>query len=303
MHPHLAPLLEKYGISWDDFSRKGRPPKGVSELRSCIVTDLHAEGRTWADVMAITGLSNGAVQRLTKAKRNPNTMARVRSSAAELGRSGAGVPKPWLSDDLRRRWADGRFDFHCAPRSEKDRVALRASWTDERRVRMSNIRTRLWAEASYRGRLEAYHRSPEVRRQRSTQQAYRMAHAPATFIRGVRSFVFAMKCDQFLIHTRSSYETAVVHLLESDPRVRSYTYEPTMTDECGVLFPDFVVTWADGGTTLIEVKAHWVTRLPPEHKVTVRLERSRRLADRMGWSFDIWTENRKEVRDALARTP
>lgn len=304
MHADLAPLLAKHGISWESFSKKGRPPKGVSATRSDIVTELHAEGRTWSDIMHITGLSNGAVQRLTRAKRNSNTMTRVRAKASELGRAGAGVRKPWLSDALKAQWANGDFDFHRAPRSEKDRAAMRASWTDELRTRLSRIRSRLWADTSYRSRLESYHRAPEVRRHRSTQQAARMAHSPATFVRGVRSLVFAMKCDNLLlIHTRSSYETAAVHTLESDPRVRSYTYEPTMSDDRGTLFPDFVVRWDDGSTTLVEVKAHWVTRLPSDHKVSVRLDRSRRIAEHHGWSFDIWTENRKEVRDARTRTP
>jgi hypothetical protein len=130
-----------------------------------------------------------------------------------------------------------------------------------------------------------------------------MAHSPTTFARGVRSLVFAMKCDNLiLIHTRSSYETAVVHILEADPQVRSYIYEPTMSDDLGTLFPDFVVRWDDGSTTLVEVKAHWVTRLPSDHKVSVRLDRSRRIAGHHGWAFDLWTENRKEVRDALTRT-
>lgn len=304
MHVDLAPLLDKHRISWEAFSKKGRPPRGVSDVRSAIVTELHATGRTWSEVMQVTGLSNGAVQRLTRAKRNPNTMARVRISAAVLGKSGAGVQKPWLSAALRAQWARGAFDFHRAPRSEKDRAAMRASWTDELRNRLSRTRTRLWADTSYRSRLEAYHRAPEVRRHRSTQQAARMAHSPITFARGVRSLVFAMKCDNLiLIHTRSSYETAVVHTLEADPRVRSYTYEPTMSDDHGTLFPDFVVWWDDGSTTLVEVKAHWVTRLPSDHKVSVRLDRSRRIAEHHGWAFDIWTENRKEVRDALTRTP
>ena len=304
MHADLAPLLDKHGISWETFSKRGRPPKGVSEIRSAIVTELHATGRTWSEVMQVTGLSNGAVQRLTHAKRNPNTMARVRAMASELGKSGAGVQKPWLSESLKARWADGHFDFHRAPRSEEDRATLRASWTKERRLKLSRIRIRLWADPSYRDSLVAYHRSPEVRQQRSILQATRMARSPATFVRGVRSLVFVMKCDNLLlIHTRSSYETAVVHILESDPRVRSYIYEPTMSDDNGILFPDFVVGWDDETTTLVEVKAHWVTRMPADHKVSVRLDRSRRLAKRMGWAFDIWTENRKEVCDALTRTP
>lgn len=303
MHPDLAPLLDKHCISWESFSKKGRPPKGVSAIRSAIVTELHATGRTWSEVMQITGLSNGAVQQLTRAKRNPNTMARVRATAAMLGKSLAGVRKPWLSQYLKTRWASGQFDFHRAPRSESDRAAMRASWTFERRARMSHIRTVLWTNSDYRTRLLAYHRSTEVRRHRSFQQAARMAHNPGTFLRGVRSLVFAMKCDNFIfIHTRSSYETAVVHILEADSRVRSYSYERPMWDDVGTLLPDFIVNWDDGSTTLVEVKAHWATLLPPDHKVSVRLERSRHIAARMGWTFDTWTEDRKEVRDALTRT-
>ncbi|MFA6235485.1 MAG: hypothetical protein WC824_15020, partial [Bacteroidota bacterium] len=59
-HPKLVPLLEKYGIDWETFSKRGRPPAGfpkdLYEKRSAIVTELHAAGTSWAEMMEITGL-------------------------------------------------------------------------------------------------------------------------------------------------------------------------------------------------------------------------------------------------------
>lgn len=298
MHPRLPYLLEKYNITPELFFKRGRPPKGVSEIRSAIITELHSEGLSWAELMAITGLSNGAIQRLTKAKRNPNTMAKIRSSCAELGRQSVGVKKPWFSESLRQWWLDGKFDFHRLPKSENHILLLKAGWTQSVRLKASASRKIWWADSDYRKRLLAYHRSPDVRRTRSIQQSMRMDHAP--YIHGIRSIIHVKKCsNRHIIHTRSSYETAVVKFLETNDNTRTYEFEPTMMDTHGVLFPDFIVSWADNTTTLVEVKAQWVLSLPATHKVMLRLDRSRKLASANGWAFDIWTEHRVEVSHAI----
>ena len=71
--PELVPLLEKHGISWALFSKKGRLSndlKWVSGKRSDIITEMHSKGTSWSDMIRISGLSLGSIERLTKAMWN-----------------------------------------------------------------------------------------------------------------------------------------------------------------------------------------------------------------------------------------
>jgi len=136
--PRLVPFLEKYVISWEMFSKKGRPPNGVREKRASIVTELHGTGTMWADMVEITGLSLAGVHRLTRAVWNPASKRNRQESAARVGRAGRGREKPWLSRRMKAKWEDGDFDFHRGRvRPEAERELLRAGWTPEVRVAAS----------------------------------------------------------------------------------------------------------------------------------------------------------------------
>jgi hypothetical protein len=46
-HPELIPLLERFGLTWQQFSRKGRLPKDlrwIAEKRREVITALHLTG-------------------------------------------------------------------------------------------------------------------------------------------------------------------------------------------------------------------------------------------------------------------
>jgi len=62
-HPELTPLLEKHGLTWEAFRKSGRPAKGVPERRRAIVRDLQLAGHSWAEMLGITGTSQGFIQR------------------------------------------------------------------------------------------------------------------------------------------------------------------------------------------------------------------------------------------------
>lgn len=127
-HPKLVELLEKHGLTLEDFQRKGRLPPDkahVLERRRDLVTELHAAGTPWAEMIAITGLAQPSIQRLTKAMWNGASRTNVSENAAERGRARKGEKKPWLSEQLKQQWADGKFDFH------KNRT-----WTPEEKERL-----------------------------------------------------------------------------------------------------------------------------------------------------------------------
>lgn len=118
-----------------------------------------------------------------------------------------------------------------------------------------------------------------------------MAKNPSKWLRGIGAWVEPQKCSRSPIWTRSSYERTVVTLLDGDPAVGSYVYEPRVELPSGRwILPDFVVTGLNGLVTLLEVKASWVDTLPEGHKVQKRLREASSYATSMGWEFLVWTE-------------
>lgn len=303
-HPQLVPLLELHEISWEEFRKLGRPPQGVREKRAAIVTTLHKAGVTWANMCHITGLSNGAIQRLTEGKRCPAARQNRVDNARRVGRAGAGRAKPWLSNAMHERWQQGLFDFHRGRvRSPEECAKLRATFTKERRQWLSDVRKALWTTDEYRKRLVAFHRSPEERARRSRAQSKRMAEDPITWTRGRGRYVDSAKhrgTHRFWV--RSSYEAAAVMLLDADDTVCAFTYERRFTEANGhEIKPDFIVEFTDGRPPLLlEVKAAWTQQLPADHPVQTRLRRAQNAAVGHGMSFDIWTEKTEKMADAIA---
>ncbi|OHD18651.1 MAG: hypothetical protein A2Y38_19460 [Spirochaetes bacterium GWB1_59_5] len=103
----LVPLLEKHGLTWEVFRKKGRPDQGVRDRRAALVTELHRVGTTWAEMMEITGLSNGAIQRLTQAMWNPESRKQASRCGRVTGASWKGKKRP---GQLERQWQKGDFD-------------------------------------------------------------------------------------------------------------------------------------------------------------------------------------------------
>jgi hypothetical protein len=292
-HPLLAPFLEEYGVTYADFRKVGRVPRSLVETRSAIVTRLHESGMPWAIMVKVTGLSNGSIQRLTRAKGCAAAKQNRADNAARVGRAGKGKAKPALSVSLRERWARGDFDFlRSRVLTSEERVRLQASWTLERRQHHSEVRKRLWATSAYRDRLVSFHRAPAQRVLRSIAQAKRMTTDPEKWTWGRGAWVTGTKHDGPLVFwVRSSHEVAAVRVLEADPEVLSYTYEPKFVLADGtVALPDFKVWLRDGTAKLVEVKAAWVLHLPSNHRKAIRLAVYREIAQAEGLPFEVWTE-------------
>ena len=299
-HPTLAPLLDKYDIDWATFSKKGRPAPGVREKRSAIVTELHQRGLAWKEMEEVTGLGNASIQRLTQAKGCAAVRAKRKAVGRAAGLSVRGRKRPWLTEQLKRQWEDGVFDFHKGRvRPEAEREILRASWTPERRARAGeSSRQHVWGDPAVRERLLEFHQDPEERARRSRAQAKRMRETPSKYLRGRARWVDTPKGTKERAWVRSSYEAAAVALLESCPEVVWYEHERHLRLPSGrYVLPDFIVGYQDGSADLIEVKAAWVLELPPGHRVSKRLQISRDLAAEHGWGFIVWTE--QELGDAL----
>jgi hypothetical protein len=290
MHPRLEALLEKYNITPVEWYKKGRATANIVQIRSAFITELHNEGTSWADMIAITGFSNGCIQRLTRAKGNPKTRERRAEMARKVGRAGLGRKRP---GQLERMWEAGVFDHLRGMKLSEERCEkLKASWTEERRQHLSQRKIEKWREPGYREKLMAFHTSMEERARRSQAQSLRMAENPNKWARGRGAYVMVTKVPgKSTIWTRSSYERRAVLVLESDPTVSAYTYEPPLRLPNGKeIRPDFVVCRTDGTVCLIEVKASWVLGLDPSHKVLQRLDVARKEAYRRGWDFNVWTE-------------
>lgn len=300
-HTDLVPLLSKYDISWEMFTKKGRPPKGVREKRSSIVTELHSRGLPWKKMFEITGLTNGAIQGLTKAMWNSESRKNSQENGVRTGKTWKGKKRPGQLD---RQWAKGDYEsLKGRVRSEEECQKLRDGWTPGKRAMRSLVKTLHWMDPQYRKGLLDFHRSPEERARRSVAQAKRIQEDPVKWARGKGQYVNTTKCSNGgRIWVRSTYEVAAVGLLEADPLVGSYDYESRFVLEDGkAIVPDFLVTYQNGEKHLIEVKASWVFKLPPDDKISIRLEKSHKLAMVNQWPFHIWTE-KDDLQDALRKS-
>jgi len=216
-------------------------------------------------------------------------MDRRREAGRHLGAQWKGKKRP---GQLEKMWQDGVFDsLRGRIRSSEEIDSLRASFTPERRQGISDRFRRLWKDPSYRDPLLEFHRSQEERVRRSREQAKRIAEDPAKWIRGKGSRVVSGKCERKEFWVRSTYEKAAVEKLESDFKVVSFEYEKRLVlDDRSWILPDFVVTYLDGATALVEVKAAWTLQMPVESEVRRRLDRAHREASKRGWLFFVWTE-------------
>jgi hypothetical protein len=291
-HPDIVPYLLKYQISWEDFVRRMIRDERINEIRSRVVTELHSQGMPWAKMTLLTSFGAGQLQGYSKAVGNENSLKNRQENARKTGKAGAGKKKPTVSEDLRKRWARGDFDFHKGRvRSEDERENLRRSYTEERREK---VRTRLlsqWKEEGFRNKLLLFHRSEEERSSRSSAQAARMRIDPRKWTFGKGRSVFSSKnIESCEFWVRSSFEVAAVALLDEDPSVSRFVYEPIFSHNNRKCVPDFLVTYTDNSQRLIEVKASWRLRIPKEHPWGFDPDIYQSIADEKGIPFEIWTE-------------
>ncbi len=295
-HPRLVPLLAKHGVSHTDFMKKGRPTKGTGEAlvqaRSAIITELHSQGTSWAEMIVVTGLGLGSIQRLTKAMWNPASRETVKANGVRVGSSWKGKTRP---GQLEAQWAAGMFDFHRGRvRPEEERQRLRDGWTPERRHAAGEHALRNWMDPVILAKIMAFHTSPEERAKRSRAQIQRLRDHPGRYLRGKAQWVDTPKGIHSRAYARSSYEVAAIHALEADPLVLRYEHERVLALPDGHwILPDFIVEYTGGRAgviELVEVKAAWVLSQPDGSKVAQRLTKAREFAVDQGWSFTVWTE-------------
>lgn len=295
IHPKLAPLLAKHELTPDDFFRRGRLPPDkthVLERRRALVTELHAAGTSWADMIAITGLSQGSIQRLTGAMWNQASRKNVSEKAAASGRARKGEKRPWLTDQMKQQWAEGKFDLHKGREHSDEEIAKQqAAYTPEVRARMSQKKK------------DFYVQHPEALTAMSQRAADMLARGGHTFGRGIVSVIETKKGG--VVRTRSILEQAAADRLDADPNVVRFEVETPLDLPNGRrILPDFLAFHPDQSRTLIEVKPHFVlTKYDETHQDRVRLAVAAQEAARRGWSFAVWTEKelRAEYRKRLAR--
>jgi len=283
----LEELLVKFDLTIEQLNKKGRVAKEIVEKRSALVSHLHKQGFSWKEMTEITGLSNGSIQRLTKAKGCKAVQDKRKKLGANAGRSTKGMDR---SEQLKKQWAKGDFDFHrgrVRPQHERDK--LKKAWEDPklRLLASENAKKYVWGNSDVKQKLMDFHHDPEERARRSNAQAIRMKENPTPYLRGKTSIEATPKGTKDEVRVRSSYEAKTISILESDPNVKSYTYEPIYKVAGRTILPDFVVHYQDGSTTLVEVKPQWALN---REDVIARLALSQKVADDNGWSYQTWTE-------------
>lgn len=284
----LEELLVKFDLTIEQLNKKGRVAKEIVEKRSALVSHLHEQGYSWKKMTEITGLSNGSIQRLTKAKGCEAVQDKRKKLAANAGRATKGMDR---SEQLKKQWAKGDYDFHrgrVRPQHERDN--LKKGWDNpiSKAKASSHSLENVWGNPDVKKKLMGFHHDPEERARRSNAQAIRMKENPTPYLRGKTSIEATPKGNKDEVRVRSSYEAKTISILESDPNVKSYIYEPIYKVAGRTILPDFVIHYQDGSTTLVEVKPQWALN---REDVIARLALSQKVADDNGWSYQTWTEN------------
>lgn len=104
----------------------------------------------------------------------------------------------------------------------------------------------------------------------------------------------AAKCKQ-PVKYRSSWELIVAKHLDDDPEVESFEYEtiviPYITSKTSMrirkYFPDFIVSYKDGRTVIIEVKRQSALT---QRTIMVKAEAATKYAKEKGWEYIFWTD-------------
>lgn len=282
-------LLDKYDLTREQYHKKGRVSKEISQKRRQIVTFLHQQGLTWKEMSTILEKSTSFIQRNTDAMWNPESRKNSSRNGTRTGKMWKGKSR---GDQLKRQWEKGDFDSLVGRSLPEEHVQnMKDSWTEERRKEKSEQMKKVWERPGYRTDLLEYHRSPQERKKRSIAQSRRIEENPEKWTRGRGSYQDVKRCTNGdRIWVRSSYETKALEILEDHDNVLHYTYELLCEDSQGHFRPDFFVTYKDGNREIIEVKSYWVLNLPKDHKVKKRLKRSKTHALSRNWGFQIWTE-------------
>lgn len=105
----------------------------------------------------------------------------------------------------------------------------------------------------------------------------------------------AKKCKN-PINYRSSWELTVAQHLDEDPNVESFEYETIVipyitnkkTNRIRKYFPDFIVHYKSGNTTIIEVKRESALT---QKTIQIKAEAAIKYAAQKGWSYIFWTES------------
>lgn len=293
----LNELLDMFGLTLEQLQKKGRGAGNFKEKKSDLITYLHEQGYSWAEMCDITGLGNATIQRLTKAKGCKAVQDKMKIIGQNAGASTKGMDR---HEQLKRQWEKGDFEFHrgrVRPQQEKDKIKEAWKSTELRGRASENTKKFVWGNKETRKKLLDFHQNPTERSKRSNTQALRMKQNPNKYVRGIKTIEITPKGDRENVIVRSSYEAKTIKILESDPNVSSYIYEPIYKVGENTIIPDFLVTYKDGSRTLIEVKSHWALG---QEKVIKRLSLSEKLATENGWGYQTWTE--KELGYVIQRS-
>ena len=93
------------------------------------------------------------------------------------------------------------------------------------------------------------------------------------------------KANPRVIYYQSSYELKAATILDKNKNVKSYVNQHSFSIEGRERITDFIISWNDGSTTILEIK--------PERRLEEfknQIEDNKKYANKNGWKFEVWTE-------------
>lgn len=93
------------------------------------------------------------------------------------------------------------------------------------------------------------------------------------------------KANPRVIYYQSSYELKAATILDQNENVKSYVNQHSFSIEGRERITDFIISWNDGSTTILEIK--------PERRLEEfknQIDDNKKYANKNGWKFKVWTE-------------
>jgi hypothetical protein len=235
------------------------------------------------------------------------------SSAAKLR---TGEKNPFFgkthTQETRDKIAEARHNHTGWHHSDATKEKMRVAWetrrstpiSDETRARISVAQTGRECTPGTREKLSASMKVEMERRARGRKASYTVStetrqRMSDSYLESVttkrRAYLASIPVTKVVgsahIGCRGTLEEATTRILEADPEVASYEYEPVVIRyQDGDLehncLPDYLVTFKDGSRALIEVNAPGLTHLEQRHARAVAI---RNYCKEQGYQFWRWS--------------
>lgn len=255
-------LSRKWSVAEDECLRQHFRQKTIKELANFLGVDDMAVWRR----LAILGLIQTSEDVAIKRRKASKAIGARPEVKQKLSETSTGRLKSDATKQKLREAASGEKNSQYGRKLTDENIARRSASYAE--TGYDKFKKWLESDAGQRAKEAniARRRSPEGRKISSEAACRAMVEGRLSLTtRGHGQKCITIKGGQFT--TKSSYESRYVEILEADPLVKSFRYEPMRVEYefngyTAIYIPDFLVTLMNGEQVIVEVKPKKLIDLP-----------------------------------------